>query len=55
MIAVERLWGMTAKEIVAAWRDGRLDPSIRIVSVVGELDDPRSLTYASPKASGWKS
>ncbi|MEV0615023.1 hypothetical protein AB0I81_16980 [Nonomuraea sp. NPDC050404] len=37
---------MTAQEILGAWRDGDLDPAVRIVSVDGDLDNPRSLTYA---------
>ncbi|MCP2348417.1 hypothetical protein [Nonomuraea roseoviolacea] len=37
---------MSAKEILTAWRDDDLDPAVRIVSVIGDLDNPRSLTYA---------
>ncbi|MFD1547181.1 hypothetical protein [Nonomuraea guangzhouensis] len=37
---------MSALEILTAWREGDLDSAIRIVSVNGDLDNPRSLTYA---------
>ncbi|MFE3453669.1 hypothetical protein ACFXJ8_32545 [Nonomuraea sp. NPDC059194] len=37
---------MTALEILTAWRERRLDPSIRIVSAIGDLDNPRAITYA---------
>lgn len=46
MIAFAQLEDMTAQEILGAWRDGDLDPAVRIVSVDGDLDNPRSLTYA---------
>ncbi|MEU4224722.1 hypothetical protein AB0F17_10525 [Nonomuraea sp. NPDC026600] len=41
-----QLENMSALEILSAWREGNLDPAIRIVSVSGDLDNPRSLTYA---------
>ncbi len=46
MITHTHLETMCALDILAAWRDGDLDPAIRIVSVIGDLDNPRSLTYA---------
>ncbi|WP_043616076.1 hypothetical protein [Nonomuraea candida] len=46
MITHAHLEDMSAQEIMKAWRDGDLDPAIRIVSVDGDLDNPRSLTYA---------
>lgn len=46
MISHAQLENMCALEILAAWRDGDLDPAIRIVSVNGDLDNPKSLTYA---------
>jgi hypothetical protein len=46
VITHARLADMSALEILTAWREDRLDPSVRIVSVNGDLDNPRSLTYA---------
>ncbi|WP_433245364.1 hypothetical protein ACQPYK_43305 [Streptosporangium sp. CA-135522] len=54
MITVDQFSDMTAKEVLTAWRENRLDPEIRIVAVNGPLDDPKSITYWAPTVHGWK-